>query len=63
LHVNLKLSGSGEQIGLIAPNGTTVIDSLTFSEQEADISFGRRPDGSNNWMLFTTPTPGASNNE
>lgn len=63
LHVDIKLSGSGEQIGLIAPNGTTVIDSLTFGAQEADISYGRRPDGSSNWMFFTTPTPGASNNE
>jgi len=62
LHVDLKLSGSGEQIGLIAPNGTTVIDSLTFGEQATDISYGRFPDGSDNWILFTTPTPGASNN-
>ncbi|MCI0513046.1 lamin tail domain-containing protein [candidate division KSB1 bacterium] len=62
LHVDLKLSGSGEQIGLIAPNGTTVIDSLTFGPQASDISFGRKPDGSKNWTTFTAPTPGGSNN-
>ena len=62
LHVNLKLSGSGEQIGLTASNGTSIIDSLTYTAQAADTSYGRFPDGSDNWQLFTTPTPGASNN-
>lgn len=62
LHVDIKLSGDGEQIGLTAPNGTTVIDSLTFGAQTEDISLGRKPDGSNNWEYFAKPTPGASNN-
>ncbi len=62
LHVNLKLSGGGEQIGLTAPNGTTIIDSLTYGEQTTDISEGRLPDGSDNWTNFDNPTPGASNN-
>ncbi len=62
LHVNLKLSGKGEQIGLIAPNGTTIIDSLTYTKQIADTSYGRFPDGSDNWQQFPNPTPGASNN-
>ncbi len=62
LHVNIKLSGSGEQIGLTAPNGTSIIDSLTFGEQTADVSKGREPDGSDNWVFFNIPTPGASNN-
>ncbi len=62
LHVNLKLSGKGEQIGLVAPNGTTIIDSLTYTKQIADTSYGRFPDGSDNWQQFPNPTPGASNN-
>ncbi len=62
LHVELKLSSGGEQIGLVAPNGTTFIDSLTFGEQTTDVSYGRKPDGSDNWEFFDTPTPGASNN-
>jgi len=70
LHVNIKLSGSGEQIGLTAPNGTTVIDSLTYDAGAAgaigygidtDKSCGRNPDGSDNWVVDDTPTPGASN--
>ena len=61
LHVKIKLSSSGEQIGLTAPNGTTVLDSLTFGAQTTDVSYGRLPDGSNNWQTFNTPTPGAPN--
>ncbi len=70
LHVEIKLSGKGEQIGLTAPNGTTVIDSLTYDAGTAgaigygldtDKSCARQPDGSNNWVVDETPTPGASN--
>ncbi len=61
LHVNIKLSSGGEDICLTAPNGTTVIDSLTFGKQTTDVSMGRLPDGSDNWTTFTTPTPGAPN--
>ena len=63
LHVDLKLSSGGEQIGLFEADGTTVVDSLTFGEQTTDISMGRIPDGSDNWQFFETPTPGASNGE
>jgi len=62
LHVNIKLGSGGEQIGLTASNGTSVIDSLTYGPQTTDVSKGRFPDGSNNWQFFTLPTPGASNN-
>ena len=71
LHVNIKLSGSGEQIALTAPNGTTVIDSLTYDAGtvgaigyglDTDKSCARQPDGSNNWQVDDTPTPAASNN-
>ena len=61
LHVEIKLSGGGEQIALTAPNGA-VIDSLTYGEQTADISYGRTTDGGPDWQFFTDPTPGASNN-
>lgn len=61
LHVNLKLSSGGEDVVLSAPNGTTVIDSYTYSAQTTDVSMGRNPDGSDNWVTFDTPTPGASN--
>ncbi len=71
LHVNIKLSGKGEQIALTAPNGTTVLDSLTYDAGTAgaigygldtDKSCARQPDASDNWVVDDTPTPGASNN-
>lgn len=70
-HVDFGLSGGGEQIGLTAPNGTTIIDSLTYDAStagvigyglETDKSCARQPDASDNWVVDDTPTPGASNN-
>ncbi|MCD4789339.1 MAG: CotH kinase family protein [Bacteroidales bacterium] len=60
-HLEIKLSASGEQIGIFAQDGLTVLDSLTFSAQSTDISFGRRFDGGTNWLFMNKPTPGESN--
>lgn len=60
LHVPFKLSGSGEQIGLIKPN-EDVVDTLTFDAQSSDISFGRVTDGAVQWKFFSSPTPGQPN--
>lgn len=59
-HVNIKLSASGEAIGLFTSAGES-IDSTTFGAQAADVSMARVPDGSANWVTDTTPTPAASN--
>ena len=59
-HVNAKLSGSGEAIGLFAPDGS-VVDTYTYGQQQADVSEGRSSDGAATWTFFTTPTPGAAN--
>jgi hypothetical protein len=61
LHTNFKLSISGEQIGLYAPDGITPIDSLSFGRQFTDISFGRDPDGGEFFLFYSEPTPGFSN--
>ena len=64
LHLDdVKLSGDGEQIGLTAADGVTVLDSLTYGPQTTDISYGRYPDGSNDWELMAAPTPGESNTQ
>jgi len=60
LHIEIKLSVAGEQIGLFMQDSITVIDTLTFAEQSEDIAFGRYPDGSFRWQ-FMNPTPGTSN--
>ena len=62
IHTNFKLSGNGEFIAFTNPDGETVIDSLTFAEQIADISYGRYPDGSEIWQLMN-PTPGITNTQ
>jgi hypothetical protein len=60
LHTNFKISGSGEFIALTNPDGVSIIDTLFFNAQIEDISFGRFPDGSSQWMNMS-PTPGSSN--
>jgi len=60
LNLNFKLSGGGEQIGLWNPE-QTILDSLTYGEQMADTSFGRYPDGSDNWYLMPDYSPGEPN--
>ncbi len=61
LHANFKLSASGEEIGLFDRDGSTLIDSVVFDEQSADISYGRYPDASDNWCVFGFPRPGKQN--
>lgn len=60
LHVKFKLSGSGEFIGLSSPV-QTFVDSITFGQQTADVSYIRKSDGSSIWQFSQTPTPGISN--
>lgn len=59
-HVNIKLSASGEAIGLYTA-ASAVIDTVTFGAQVTDVSRARVPDGSANWVARPTPTPGVTN--
>ena len=61
LHANFKISTDGEFIALVAGDGVTIIDSLTFGPQSADVSYGRNPDGSDTWEYFISPTPAVPN--
>src|SRR6266540_2380287 len=61
LHVDFKLSQSGEGIWFFAPNGTNV-DGVTFGPQTSDVSQGRWPDGNSGQYYFMyRPTPAAPN--
>ena len=60
LHATFKLSGNGEQVGIFDRDGITPIDTLTFAAQLHDTSFGRYPDGAEEWY-FLIPTPEGSN--
>lgn len=61
LHTSFALSALGEDLVLTAPDGVSIIDSYTFTQQTADVSEGRATDGAPNWVFFDTPTPNASN--
>tara|TARA_A100000164_G_scaffold360143_1_gene373543 strand:- start:350 stop:820 length:471 start_codon:yes stop_codon:yes gene_type:complete len=52
----------GEEIKLLKSDGVTVIDSISFGPQTNDQSYGRIPDGNNEWY-FMLPTPGFSNTD
>ena len=60
LHTNFKLSSDGEYLALIAPDGMSIVDSLTFPEQEEDVSFGRLSTDNSSWD-YMNPTPGSMN--
>ena len=61
VHSNFKLGSGGESIGLVDSDGTTIIDSITFESQSADISYGRYPDGTDNWYPMDNPSPNGEN--
>ena len=61
LHLPFHLSKSGTDIGLFAADGS-LVDSVSFGAQTADISEGRAPDGSDAaYVKFYLPTPDATN--
>ncbi|MBX2972888.1 MAG: CotH kinase family protein [Flavobacteriales bacterium] len=61
LHTSFKLGRNGETVYLHAPGGV-FLDSLHVLQGAPDHSNGRSVDGGDDDRLFTTPTPGASNN-
>ena len=61
LHTSFQLGREGEQIGLFAPNGSSLIDGVTFGLQTNNISEGRFADGAPARYYMTTPTPRGPN--
>ncbi len=61
-HLPFKFSASGEDVSLYLPDGLTLVNSISFGQQKADISYGRTTDGSPDFSFFAIPTPSASNN-
>lgn len=60
LHASFRLSKTGESVYLSDRN-LALLDSVRFDEQIENVSYGRRVDGSDEWVYFQTPTPGLSN--
>jgi len=62
LHADFELAAGGDdKIGLFDSSGTIMFDSVDFPDQDADISYGRYPDGNDSWRFFGSPTPKAMN--
>ena len=61
LHTNFKLSSSGEYLALVAPEGSTVVDSFdpNFPAQTPAYSYGTSTGAIAGF--FSTPTPGSAN--
>ena len=55
------LNGQGETLYFIKPDGTRVLDAVQFGAQANGVSYGRWPDGANDFYAFTTSTPGTNN--
>ncbi|MCF7974104.1 MAG: hypothetical protein K9N55_09840 [Phycisphaerae bacterium] len=63
LHADFKLSRDGESLMLVAADGVTILDEVTFEAQQEDVSFGRVTDGSDEWQFQSDSTPGRANSD
>ena len=63
IHSNFKLKQTKETEHLVLslPNGT-VINDIELQKTQLEHSWGRSPNGSSNFKIFTNPTLGAANN-
>ncbi|MEN6574809.1 MAG: lamin tail domain-containing protein [Phycisphaerales bacterium] len=61
LHASFKLSAGGEELCLFDADGATPIDRMAFPELLTDISYGRSPDGGDDWRYFVDATPAEAN--
>jgi len=55
------LNGAGEMLYLIKPDNSRILDAVQFGAQANGVSYGRWPDGANDFYTFTTNTPGTNN--
>jgi hypothetical protein len=55
------LNGQGETLYFIKPDGSRVLDAVQFGAQANGVSYGRWPDGANDFYAFTNNTPGTNN--
>ena len=63
-HTNFKLSQTllDEDVVFTDPDGVTILDiNYIIEPNQTNHSWGRLPDGSDNWRLFTNPTPNSAN--
>lgn len=62
MHSSFKLNNASESLRFTSPDGITLVDEISWTNLDADTSYGRLFDGNPTWVLFTGTTPDASNN-
>lgn len=62
-HVDFKLPAESGQIAIVQLRGSEnyIIDSISYSNQGQDVSYGRYPSTSSDFRYLLTPTPNAKN--
>ena len=58
---DLSLDGKEFLLALTNAEGNRVLDAIRYQANSAGTSFGRDPDGSANWILLETASPGSPN--
>jgi hypothetical protein len=58
---NFTLNGAGGTLYFIKPDQSRILDAVQFGAQADGVSYGRWPDGANDFYAFTTNTPGTNN--
>ena len=59
--LGFSFSSEGEVVLLTAADGSSGLDFYDYSQQTADVTEGRLPDGQSRWWRLLTPTPGQPN--
>src|SRR5208337_4470234 len=59
--LGFTLNPSGGTVYFIKPDGSRILDAVQFEAQADGVSYGRWPDGANDFYAFATNTPGAHN--
>ncbi len=60
LHTNFKISSQGEEL-ILSDTAGSWVDLVPATSVPTDISYGRKPDGGEDWFYFDDPTPGLPN--
>ncbi|HXB60623.1 MAG TPA: lamin tail domain-containing protein [Candidatus Acidoferrales bacterium] len=55
------LNGAGETLYFIKPDNSRILDAVQFGAQADGVSYGRWPDGANDFYSFVSRTPGTNN--
>jgi hypothetical protein len=59
--LGFALNGAGATLYFIKPDGSRVLDAVQFTAQSDGVSFGRWPDGANDFYALQARTPGTNN--